>query len=147
MGGNASGRATYSISGSEEEGGFFWDRPLFKKYGLLLTKNKNKWALRWIGFCIGPVGCPCFVLEGLVLEAARDTLQLICPFKRKKETPPAYGYQSVTFLNLASTKLEDAVLDADTHTGRVARQSEVSNNRPTIYLLDCEGSQASQHSH
>ena len=61
--------------------------------------------------------------------------------------PPAYGYLSVTFFYLASTKLEDAVLDADTHTGRVARQSEVSNNRPIIYLLDCEGSQASQHSH
>ena len=60
---------------------------------------------------------------------------------------PAYGYSSVTFFNLASTKLEDAVLDADTHTGRVTRQSEVSNKRPTVYLLDCEGSQASQHSH
>ena len=82
-----------------------------------------------------------------MLEAARDTLQLIAHSKEKKETPPAYGYSSVTFFNLASTKLEDAVLDADTHTGRVARQSEVSNNRPTIYLLDCEGSQASQHSH
>ena len=74
LGGDGSGRASCSISGSEEEGGFFWDRPLFKKYGLLHAKNKNKWALRWIGFCIGPVGCPCFVLEGLVLEAARDTL-------------------------------------------------------------------------
>ena len=74
LGGDGSGRASYSISGSEEEGGFSWDRPLFKKYGLLLAK---KWALKWIGFCIGPVGCPCFVLEGLVLEAARDTLQLI----------------------------------------------------------------------
>ena len=63
-----------SVSGSEEKGGFSWDHPLFKKYGLLLAKNKNKWALRWIGFCIGAVGCPCFVLEGLVLEAARDTL-------------------------------------------------------------------------
>ena len=31
-------------------------------------------------------------------------------------------------------------VDADTPTGRIARQSEVSNNRPTIYLLDCEGS-------
>jgi len=74
-----------SISGSEEEGGFFWDCPLFKKYGLLLAKNKNKWALRWIGFCIGPVGCPCFVLEGLVLEAARDTLQLIAHSKEKRD--------------------------------------------------------------
>ena len=74
-----------SISGSEEEGGVSWDRPLFKKYGLLLAKNKkNKWSLRWIGFCIGPVGCPCFVLEGLVLEAARDTLQLIAHSKEKK---------------------------------------------------------------
>ena len=140
-----------SISGSEEEGGFFWDRPLFKKYGLLLAKNKNKWALRWIGFCIGAVGCPCFVLEGLNTRGSPlETLSsspAYCPFERKKETPPSYGYSSVTFFNLASTKLEDAVLDADTHTGRVARQSEVSNNRPTIYLLDCEGSQASQHLH
>ena len=69
------------------------------------------------------------------------------PFERKTGMPPAYGYSSVTFFNLASTKLEDVVLDAETHTGRVARQSEVSNNRPTIYLLDCEGSQASQHLH
>jgi hypothetical protein len=125
--------------------------PLFKKYGLFLAKNKNKWALRWIGFCIGPVGCSCVVLEGLNTRGSPlETLSsspAYCPFERKKETPPAYGYSSVTFFNLASTKLEDAVLDADTHTGRVARQSEVSNNRPTIYLLDCKGSQASQHSH
>ena len=73
-----------SISGSEEEGGLFWDRPLFKKYGLLLAKNKNKWALRWIGFCIGPVGYPCFVLECLVQEAPRDTVQLIAHSKEKK---------------------------------------------------------------
>ena len=57
--------ASCSITGSDEEGGFFWDCPLFKKYGLLLAKNKNKWALRWIGFCIGPVSYPCFLLEGL----------------------------------------------------------------------------------
>jgi hypothetical protein len=48
------------------------------------SSQKNKWALRWIGFCIGPVGCPCFILEGLVLEAARDTLQLIAHSKEKK---------------------------------------------------------------
>ena len=30
-----------SVSGSEEEGGFSWDRPLFKKYGLLLAKKTN----------------------------------------------------------------------------------------------------------
>ena len=76
--------ASCGISGSEEEGGFFWDHPLFKKYGLLLAKNKNKLALRWIGFCIGPVGCPCFIVEGLVLEAARDTLRLIAHSKEKK---------------------------------------------------------------
>ena len=73
--------ASCSISGSEEEGGFFWDRPLFKKYGLLLAENKNKWALRWIGFSIRPVGCPCFVLEGLVLAVAQDTPQFIAQTK------------------------------------------------------------------
>src|SRR4051812_17104114 len=126
--------------------GFSGITPSSRNMGFSSQKTK-KWALRCIGFCIGPVGCPCFVLEGLVLEAARDTLQLIAHSKEKNEMPPAYGYSLVTFFNLASTKLEDAVLDADTHTGRVGRQSEVSNNRPTIYLLDCEGLQASQHSH
>ena len=95
-----------------------------------------------------PSWLPVFrTLEGLVLEAARDTLQLIAHLNEKIRDASSFCYSSVTFFNLASTKLEDAVLDADTHTGRIARQSEVSNNRPTIYLLDCKGSQASQHSH
>ena len=94
-----------------------------------------------------PSRLPVFRTGGPCARGSPRHSPAYCPFERKKETPPAYGYSSVTFFNLASTKLEDAVLDADTHTGRVARQSEVSNNRPTIYLLDCEGSQASQHSH
>ena len=116
-----------SISGSKEEGWVFWERLLFKKYGLLLAENRNEWALGWIGFCIGPVGCPCFVLEGLVLEAARDTLQLIAHSKEKKETPPAYGYSLLTFFKLASTKLEDAVLDADTHIKLTFRRTKVQH--------------------
>ena len=71
-----------SISGNKEEGGFFWDRPSSRNMGF--SSQKNKWALRWIGFCIGPVGCPCFILEGLVLEAAQDTLELIAHSKEKK---------------------------------------------------------------
>ena len=94
-----------------------------------------------------PSRLPVFRTGGPCARGSPRHSPAYCPFERKKETPPAYGYSSVTFFNLASTKLEDAVLDADTHTGRVARQSEVSNNRPTIYLLDCEGSQASQHLH
>ena len=136
-----------SISGSEEEGGFSWDRPLFKKYGLLLTKNQKQMGFKMDRLLYRPSRLPMFRTGGPSARGSPRHSPAYCPFKRKKETPPAYGYSSVTFFNLASTKLEDAVLDADTHTGRVARQSEASNNRPTIYLLDCEGSQASQQLH
>ena len=138
--------ASCSISGSEEEGGFSWDRPLFKKYGLLLAKNK-KMGFKMDTLLYWPSRLPVFCTGGPCARGSPRHSPAYCPFERKRETPPAYGYSSVTFFNLASTKLEDALPDADTHTGRVAWQSEVSNNRPTIYLLDCKGSQASQHSH
>ena len=132
-----------SISGSEEGGGFFWDRPLCKKYGLLLTKKQKRMGFKMDRILYQPSRLPVFRTGGHCARGSPRHSPAYCPFERKKETPPAYGYSSVTFFNLASTKLEDAVLDADTHTGRVARQSVVSNNRPTIYLLDCEGSHAS----
>ena len=129
-----------SVSGSEEEGGFSWDRPLFKKYGLLLAKKQKQMGFKMDRLLYRPSRLPVFRTGGPCARGSPRHSPAYCPFERKKETPPAYGYSSVTFFNLASTKLEDAVLDADTHTSRVARQSEVSNNRPTIYLLDCEGS-------
>ena len=92
FGGDGSGRASCSTSRSEEEGGFFWDRPLFKKYGLFLA-IENKWALRWIGFCIGLLGCLCFVLEGLNTRGSPlETLSsspAYCRFERKKDMLPA----------------------------------------------------------
>jgi hypothetical protein len=45
--------------------GFSGIAPSSRNMGFSSQKNKNKWALRWIGFCIGLVGCPCFILEGL----------------------------------------------------------------------------------
>ena len=110
-------------------------------------KKQKQMGLKMDRLLYRPSQLPMFRTGGPCARGSPRHCPAYCPFERKKETPPAYGYSSVTFFNLASTKLEDVVMDADTHTGRIARQSEVSNNRPTIYLLDCEGSQASQHSH
>ena len=78
----------------------FLGSPLFKKNGLFLAKNKNKWALRWIGFCISPVGCPCFVLEGLNTRGSPletpPALQLIAHSKEnKRRLQLNYGSSSV----------------------------------------------------
>ena len=111
------------------------------------SSQKKQMGFKMDRLLYRPSRLPVFCTRGPYARGRLRHSPVYYPFKRKKETPPAYGYSLVTFFNLLSTKLEDAVLDADTHTGRVVRQSEVSNNRSTIYLLDCEGSHASQHSH
>ena len=59
------------------------------------------------------------------------------PFE-KKETPPSYGYSSVTFFDLASTKLEDAVLDADSHIKlsfrRYGMHTNIQKNKSSVCL-------------
>ena len=125
--------------------GFSGIAPSSRNMGFSLQKKQMGFKMDRLLY--RPSRLPVFRTGGPCARGSPRHSPAYCPFERKKETPPAYGYSSVTFFNLASTKLEDAVLDADTHTSRVARQSEVSNNRPTIYLLDCEGSQASQHLH
>ena len=95
-------------------------------------KKRKQMGFKMDRLLYRPSRLPVFRTGGPCARGSPRHSLAYCPFERKKETPPAYGYSSVTFFNLASTKLEDAVLDADTHTGRVAWQSEVSNNSYNI---------------
>ena len=129
-----SGRSTWGLMCYEGVHGD--DRRMLRISPLLETwaspcKKQKQMGFKTDRLLYRPSRLPVFVLEGLVLEAARDTLQLIAHSKEKRDASSLW-YSSVTFFNLASTKLEDAVLDADAHTGCVAWQSEVSNNRPAI---------------
>jgi hypothetical protein len=63
----------------------FLGSPPLQEIWAFPRKKKNKWALRWIGFCIGPVGCPCFVLEGLNTRGSPlETLSSVLPIQKKK---------------------------------------------------------------
>ena len=146
-GGDGSGRVELQYKWKRGGRRVFLGSPPLQEIWASPRKKQKQMGFKMDRLLYRPSRLPVFRTGGPCARGSPRHSPAYCPFERKKETPPAYGYSSVTFFNLASTKLEDAVLDADTHTGRVARQSEVSNNRPTIYLLDCEGSQASQHLH
>ena len=73
-----------SVSGSEEEGGFSWDRPLFKKYGLLLAKNK-KMGFKIDTLLYWPSRLPVFCTGGPCARGSPRHSLAYCPFERKKK--------------------------------------------------------------
>ena len=99
-----SGRSTWGLMCYEGVHGD--DRRMLRITPLLETwaspcKKQKQMGFKMDRLLYGPSWLLVFVLEGLVLEAAQDTLQLIAHSKEKKRRLQLnYGSSLVTFFNL-----------------------------------------------
>ena len=105
----------------------FLGSPPLQEIWAFPRKKQKQMGFKMDRLLYRPSRLPGFHTGGLCARGSPRHSPAYCPFERKKETPPAYGYSSVTFFNLASTKLEDAVLDADTHIKLTFRRTKVQH--------------------